>query len=54
MGGLAVGHWEQIGAERRRRESRKEPVTLWRRMLGGGLMVAFAAALWAVVFRQLG
>ncbi len=48
-----MGHWEQIGAERHRQGSRKEPVTWWRRALGGALMVAVAGALWAAVFSQL-
>lgn len=53
VGRQAVGHWEQIGAERRRRQGSQQET--WLRKVAGRVLVLVAVgALWALVIVQLG
>lgn len=55
IGGPTVGHWEQIGAERRTRQaSRNEPPALWRRVVSGAFIGSATVALWALILAHMG
>lgn len=50
-----MGHWEQIGAERRTRQaSRNEPPALWRRVVSGAFIGSATVALWALILAHMG